>query len=79
MAPTIENGDLILADLGQPRFKQDGAYLIKHAGGLGVKRLQRRPDGKVLLCSDNPSYPPIAATPESVAIVGRVIWAGGRI
>ncbi|MGH7814538.1 MAG: XRE family transcriptional regulator [Candidatus Binataceae bacterium] len=79
MAPTIESGDLVLADLGEPRFRQDGAYLIRHAEGLSVKRLQRRPDGKVMLRSDNPAYAPIVAAPESIAIVGRVIWVGGPI
>jgi len=76
MAPTIASGDLILADLGEPRFRQDGVYLIKHEGGLGVKRIQRRPDGKAILASDNPTYAPIVAEPEAIGIVGQVIWVG---
>ncbi len=56
MAPTVKDSDLILANLAEPRFKQDGIYLLRHDGGLTVKRIQRRPDGKLLVRSDNPKY-----------------------
>ncbi len=56
MAPTVEDSDLILANLAEPRFRQDGIYLLRHDGGLAVKRIQRRPDGKLLVRSDNPKY-----------------------
>jgi len=77
MAPTVEDGDLILATLAEPRFRQDGIYLLRHDGGLAVKRIQRRPDGKLLLRSDNPKYE--AMVVPSVDVVGRVIWIGGRV
>jgi phage repressor protein C with HTH and peptisase S24 domain len=75
MAPTIEGGDLILANLGEPRFRQDGIYLLRRANGLEVKRIQRRPDGKLLVRSDNPKYEPMAVG--TVNVVGRVVWIGG--
>jgi phage repressor protein C with HTH and peptisase S24 domain len=77
MAPTVKDLDLILADLAEPRFKQDGIYLLRHDSGLAVKRIQRRPDGKLLVRSDNPKYEPIAVS--TVKIIGRVIWIGGRV
>ncbi|MGH7925658.1 MAG: XRE family transcriptional regulator [Candidatus Binatus sp.] len=76
MAPTVEESDLILANLAEPRFRQDGIYLLRHDGGLAVKRIQRRPDGKLLVRSDNPKYQAIVVS--SVKIIGRVIWIGGR-
>ena len=77
MAPTIRDSDLILADLAEPRFKQDGIYLLRHESGLAVKRIQRRPDGKLLVRSDNPKYEPIVAA--TVGVIGRVIWIGARV
>ena len=77
MAPTIKDSDLILADLAEPRFKQDGIYLLRNESGLAVKRIQRRPDGKLLVRSDNPKYEPIVAA--TVGVIGRVIWIGARV
>jgi len=79
MAPAIASGDLVLVDMGRPRFIQEGIYLLKHAGGISLKRLELRPDGKVLLCNDNPVYPALTAERQDVAILGRAIWSGGRI
>ena len=75
MAPTIENSDLILANLAEPRFRQDGIYLLRRDSRLEVKRIQRRPDGKLQVRSDNPRYEamPVAA----VNVIGRVVWIGG--
>ena len=77
MAPTVEDGDLILANLAEPRFRQDGIYLLRHDSGLAVKRIQRRPDGKLLVRSDNPKYEAMVVA--GVSIIGRVIWIGGRV
>lgn len=77
MAPTVEESDLILADLAEPRFKQDGIYLLRHDSGLAVKRIQRRPDGKLLVRSDNPKYEAMVVS--TVSVIGRVIWIGGRV
>jgi phage repressor protein C with HTH and peptisase S24 domain len=77
MAPTVKDSDLILADLAEPRFKQDGIYLLRHDSGLAVKRIQRRPDGKLLVRSDNPKYEAMVVA--TASIIGRVIWIGGRV
>lgn len=77
MAPTVEDSDLILANLAEPRFRQDGIYLLRHDGGLAVKRIQRRPDGKLLVRSDNPKYEAMVVS--NVKIIGRVIWIGGCV
>jgi phage repressor protein C with HTH and peptisase S24 domain len=77
MAPTIENSDLIVANLAEPRFRQDGIYLLRHDSGLTVKRIQRRPDGKLLMRSDNPKYETMIVA--TVKVIGRVIWIGGCV
>ena len=61
----------------EPRFRQDGIYLLRHDGGLEVKRIQRRPDGKMLVRSDNPKYESMIVP--TVKIIGRVIWIGGSV
>ena len=77
MAPTIEDSDLIVANLAEPRFRQDGIYLLRHDNGLMVRRIQRRPDGKLLMRSDNPKYETMIVS--TVNVIGRVIWIGGCV
>ncbi len=79
MSPTLEDSDLLLVDLGEPRFKHDGVYVLRRNGDLVVKRLQRRPDGTLVIRSDNLAYEPLVVPAESVRIIGRAIWAAGRL
>jgi SOS-response transcriptional repressor LexA len=79
MSPTIDEGDLVLVDLREPRYRHDGVYALRSGGEIAVKRVQRRPDGKLIIRSDNPAYEPAAVTPESITIVGHVIWVGGQL
>ena len=79
MAPTLEDSDLLLVDLSEPRFRHDGIYVLRRDNELEVKRLQRRPDGTLNVISDNPVYEPSVVASDSVHIIGRVIWAAGRL
>ncbi len=79
MAPTLGDSDLILVDLSEPRFQQDGVYVLRRDGELEVKRLQRGPSGTVIIKSDNSAYESTVVTRDRVGIIGRVIWAAGRI
>src|SRR6185437_11800328 len=56
MSPTIDEGDLVLVDLREARFRHDGIYVMRTGGDLAVKRLQRQPEGNLLIRSDNPAY-----------------------
>ena len=78
MSPTIDEGDLVLVDLREARFRHDGVYVLRTGTDLAVKRLQRQPDGSLLIRSDNPAYEPAAVRPDEVALLGRVVWIGGR-
>lgn len=82
MAPTLSDGDdiLVATPHGAAPRRRDGIHVLRMDDALIVKRLAFRPDGRLSVTSDNalyPSFPDIA--PESVHIVGRVIWAGRRV
>jgi phage repressor protein C with HTH and peptisase S24 domain len=79
MSPTIDEGDLVLVDLREPRFRHDGIYVLRSGSDLSVKRVQSRPDGKLAIRSDNPAYESAVVAPESINILGRVLWAGGKV
>jgi len=79
MSPTLEESDLILVDLNEPRFRHDGIYVLRRENLLEVKRLQRRPDDSLNIICDNPAYSPAVISGDSVYVIGRVIWAAGRL
>lgn len=84
MAPSIEDGDLLLVDLSQPRLRGDGIYVIAVDQALLVKRVAIKLAGGLVISSDNEQY---HATRQEIGrdeldrvrIVGRVVWVGGRI
>jgi len=69
----------VLADLRDPRFRHDGIYVLRASGELSIKRIQRRPDGKLIIRNDNAAYEPAVVAPENASIVGHVIWIAGRL
>lgn len=74
MAPTIKNLDFLFIDRSETEVRGDGIYAVVYAGEVYVKRIQRQPDGGILLISDNAKYPPILIPPEQlehVRIAGR--------
>jgi phage repressor protein C with HTH and peptisase S24 domain len=79
MSPTIDEGDLVLVDLREARYRHDGIYVLRTGSDLAVKRLQRQPDGSLVIRSDNPAYESSVVRPEEVAVMGRVVWMGGRV
>ncbi|HUN57756.1 MAG TPA: helix-turn-helix transcriptional regulator [Candidatus Binataceae bacterium] len=78
MSPTIDEGDLVLADLRESRFRHDGIYVFRAGGTLAIKRIQRQSDGMLLIRSDNSAYEPSRAKPDDLSTIGRVLWIGGR-
>jgi len=82
MSPTLSDGDEILVDRADatPRLR-DGIYVLRMDDALLVKRLALNPVGpRLSVLSDNPAYPswPDCA-PETIEIIGRVVWAARRI
>src|SRR5579859_2754695 len=79
MSPTIDGGDLVIVDLREARFRSDGVYVLRTGSDLAVKRLQRQPDGGLLIRSDNPAYESSTVRLDELALLGRVVWIGGRL
>jgi phage repressor protein C with HTH and peptisase S24 domain len=82
MSPTLSDGDDILVDTQDAADRlRDGIYVLRIEDMLNVKRLALNPAGGGLdIHSDNPAYPSWRGCgPESVTIIGRVVWAGRRI
>lgn len=77
MEPTLFEGDVVLADVGDQSILGGGLFVVLLEDGPAVKRLDRDDDGAVLVLSDNDRYrarrvvPPLADT---FRIIGRVRW-----
>lgn len=75
MAPTIQDGSLLLVDRSAKKITGDGIYVLCRAGTFTVRRAQVLVDGAVMLLADNPRYHAErveAAQVETIAIAGRV-------
>ncbi len=79
MSPTFSDFDLLIADFNEPRFKHDGVYVLRRENDLLVRRIQRQPDGRLVIRSDNRAYDPCVMRGDRLRIIGRVIWAGRRL
>ena len=81
MHPTLGEGDEILVDRGDAAERlRDGIYVLRFDEALLVKRLALNPaTRRISIRSDNPAYPAWEdCDPASIALIGRVIWAGRR-
>lgn len=83
MIPTLNQSDLVLVDGAKAHVPDDGLYVLRMDSALLVKRLRKRPGRKVQVMSDNEIYGSfdlnLAAPPEEMAVVGRVIWVGYKV
>lgn len=80
MSPFIQDGDIVMIDVGQQDLKEMEIYAINYGGDVRIKRLARRFDGGLLIRSDNPHYPEESVSPEQAAqisILGRMLWRAG--
>ncbi len=76
MSPTIEDGDLLLVDMGRTEYRNGGIFLITINNDWFIKRLRLRITGELDIISDNSKYPIETLTPDTwkeVYIKGRVI------
>jgi phage repressor protein C with HTH and peptisase S24 domain len=78
MEPTLRDGDEILVDRS-PRPLRSGLHVIRLDDVLLVKRLEPGSAGMLQIISDNPAYPHMERPRADVAIIGRVVWKGGRV
>ena len=78
MEPTLRDGDEILVDR-TPRPLRDGIHVVRIGDTLLVKRIETGRPGVLALVSDNPAYRPLELPAGEVAVIGRVVWKGGRL
>lgn len=74
MAPTLKDGDWVLADMSFRSTDSDGLYLIRSSTGLAIKRLQGSIPGHICIISDNPKYPPQTWESGEIQILGKIIY-----
>lgn len=77
MVPMLQSGDEILVD--QTRRAGEGVFVVRIGDALHVKQVQARGPGRIALISANDAYPPVELSLADIAIIGRVVWKGGRI
>lgn len=77
MRPTFDDGDILIVDRGVAALTVDAVYVLQFRDELYVKRIQRRPDGTVVIRSDNALYEPMVIDPanDGLRVLGRVVWA----
>ena len=83
MAPTIEDGDILLVDMGRTDFNNGGIFLLTINNDWFIKRLRLRINGELEIISENATKygPPEILRPYDdveVVIKGRVIKSLSR-
>lgn len=80
MMPTLLDGDIVLIDKTQTAFReQDVLWALTMGDTAMIKRMRKRPSGRIALLSDNPTVPPDEVAPDEIRVVGRVIFIGRRM
>lgn len=82
MEPTLRDGDVIFVDTGVNIFRSDSIYVARINGEIFVKRFQKKPNGNLMMISDNARYETFELSPnDDVTLIGRVCfhWAAERM
>jgi len=78
MEGTFSDGDLLFIDRGVDTIKIDAVYVLCLGDELYIKGIQRRPDGSLLMLSDNHKYSPYEiknGEADRFQVLGRVLLA----
>lgn len=80
MEPTFRSGDLILVNMGNTDVKGGKIYACAfEPGELLVKRLHPGPGGKILVMSDNKTYPQSEVPASEFTVYGEVVWMARKL
>jgi phage repressor protein C with HTH and peptisase S24 domain len=82
MHPTLADDDVVMLDRSKRDLSYDGLFVIRDNGdALLVKRIGRaRTPGHVTVISDNRAlYDPVEKALKDIEVIGKVIWAGGKV
>ena len=77
MAPTLEDGDMVMVDTGRTSPSPPGIFILDDGVGLVAKRVDAVPNSfpqQLRLSSDNPAYSNYQRRIDEVRILGRVVW-----
>ena len=75
MAPTIQDGDTVMIDTGRLSIKEGMLYALRFDSTIMVKRLSFRPEGRVMIISDNRTEnEPYETDIKNIHIIGQVIF-----
>jgi phage repressor protein C with HTH and peptisase S24 domain len=79
MEPTFSYGDIIFINRTKTDPHRGGIFTIRTEGGLFIKRIQKRIDGKLDIISDNDVYPTLTLASHQVEVLGRVVGRFGNV
>lgn len=80
MAPTIQDGDVLMIDASVNEIRSARIYILDVDGSLIVKRVQRLVTGGFKIISDNPRYDTEIFHPSErnpLRVIGEVVWHAG--
>jgi len=78
MEPTIRDGSLVLVNHLVERIENDGIYAFSIDDTLYIKRIQKLPDGRLQVKSDNDFYDDLYIEnppDDNFRIIGQIKWA----
>ncbi|WP_029897799.1 S24 family peptidase [Desulfohalovibrio reitneri] len=78
MAPTIEDGSIVLCDESRTEFADNRVFLVEHQDGIVIKRLRKRGD-TVLMVSDNGGVEQEIRGEDHFRIIARCIWTAKEL
>ncbi len=79
MEPTFSYNDIVFINRSKTDLGRGGIFTIRTEGGLFIKRVQQRIDGKVDIISDNNVYSTQTLNPNEIEVVGRVVSRFGDV
>lgn len=74
MSPTIMDSDVLLLDHSISEILKDGIYATVINGNIYINRFNLRPDGKLIMISDNKAYDSYEVQEaDNVEVIGQII------
>ncbi|MBE0514324.1 LexA family transcriptional regulator [Sulfurimonas sp.] len=79
MEPTFSYSDIVFINRSKTDLQRGGVFTIRTDGGLFIKRIQKRIDGKIDIMSDNQVYSTQTLDPSEIEVIGRVVSRFGSV
>jgi SOS-response transcriptional repressor LexA len=79
MEPTFSYNDIVFVNRAKTNVDRGGVFTIRTEGGLFIKRVQKRLDGKFDIISDNDVYATQVLEPQELEVIGRVVSRFGEV